>query len=153
MLYWRGNYAYFADIQIEEGTVATAYTPYSEPATYSGITAINDPLRVVNNGKNLIPNDVYDASSYKAVEGFTYPIAYKLPTLEGGKTYTVSFDYSNTQGETYYYMYYRANGTNTLVQHLVTSATQNGRHSHTFVAIPDAEYYFYGVREAYLPNR
>jgi hypothetical protein len=44
-------------IQVEEGTVATAYTPYSEPATYSGATAVNDPLRVVNNGKNLLnPN-------------------------------------------------------------------------------------------------
>ena len=128
------------NIQIEEGTIATDYEPYGK---------YKIPVKV--SSKNLLLGDVLKASSYGGFYGSTHPTDYKLPFIEANKTYTISFDYSNNS-ESYYYLMKRKDDENIIVRYLTSIDSHNGKHTYTFTAEEDAEYYFYGNNPIYLSN-
>ena len=73
----------FADIQIEKGSTATAYEPYSNICPISGHTSAT----VTRTGKNLLPNKIYKENAYRMQLGISSTSEWV--TLKAG-TYKVS---------------------------------------------------------------
>ena len=141
---WSGQ---MKNVQVEFGTSATAFEPYSNICPISGSTS----MTVTRAGKNILPN-VYSSGSSLTTRGITYTNTNGIIKVVGTPTGNAYYNlFTNTDGER---LHLKA-GTYTIscqevtancrfnftIVGVVSSTLNASRHSYTFTLSSDGEMY------------